>query len=286
MKILITGGAGFIGKNLYEQFHMKYIVKTRNSTQLDLLDFNSVYDHIKKNKYDIIIHTATYDAAPKTSVKDPQKVLEKNLRMFFNLARCNDYYDRLIYFGSGAEFSRENWQPGMNEAYFDKYVPSDQYGYSKYIMTKYSQSNSFIYNLRLFGVFGKYEDWRYRFISNAISRVMLDQPIEIKQNVYFDYLYIDDLVKIVDWFLNNKPKHNVYNVCSGQAVDLKTLAEKVLSISGKNLDIIIKKKGLGREYSGDNTLIMKELSGLRLSSMEDSIRDLYNWYFLNKEILK
>lgn len=285
MKILITGGSGFIAKNLYQQFHTKYRVTSRNRTELDLLDYKAVHDHILKNKYDVIIHSATYDAAPKTSKKDPLKVLQNNLEMFFNLVRCNDYYDRLIYFGSGAEFSRENWQPGMNEAFFDKFVPSDQYGFSKYIMTKYTQLDSSIYNLRLFGVFGKYEDWRYRFISNAISRVVCDQPIEINQNVYFDYLYINDLVRIVDWFLNNRPQYNVYNVCTGNSVDLKTLADKILQISGKKLHVIIKKSGLGREYSGDNSLLMNELPDFRFTPLEDSIRELYRWYGLNDRLL-
>ncbi len=286
MKILITGGNGFIARSLFEQLNIEQTVVSLNRKDLDLLDSSKVFDYIKSNQFDVIIHTATYDAAPKHSTKDPSKVLEYNLKMFFNIARCKDYFDKMIYFGSGAEFGRENWIPKMKEDYFDRHVPADQYGFSKYIMTKYTQLNSNIYNLRLFGVFGKYDDWRVRFISNACCNAVLNQPISINQNKFFDYLYIDDLIKIVNWFINNKTQKNVYNVCTGNVNDFKTLAEKIIKISGKRLDINIKTEGLGREYSGDNTLLLKELKDFEFISIDESIKALYDWYESNKHIIE
>ena len=205
--------------------------------------------------------------------------------MFFNIARCSDYFGRMIYFGSGAEFNRGNWIPRMKEDYFDKHVPADQYGFSKYIMTKYTQLSGNIYNLRLFGVFGKYDDWRTRFIPNACCHAVMDMPVRINQNVFFDFLYIDDLVKIVKWFINNEPRKNVYNVCTGKVNDFKTIAKKIIEISGKKLEININTEGLGREYSGDNTLLMNELNGFEFSSIDESIKALYDWYELNKHII-
>ena len=285
-KILITGGAGFVARNLSEQLNNEYIVSFPDIKELDLFDSSKVFDYIKGNKFDVIIHTATYDAAARFSTKDPAKVLENNLKMFFNITRCEDYFGRMIYFGSGAEFGRENWIPKMREDYFDRYAPTDQYGFSKYIMTKYAQSNSNVYNLRLFGVFGKYDDWRTRFIPNACCYAVMNLPIKIEQNKFYDFLYVGDLAKIVKWFIDNKPKNNVYNVCTGEVNDFKSLAEKIIKISGKKLDIIIKTESLGREYSGDNTLLMKELKNFKFSSIDDKIGDLYNWYDLNKNISK
>jgi GDP-L-fucose synthase len=286
VKILITGGNGFIARNLFEQLNREYNLVSLKSKDLNLLDSLNVFDYITKNQFDVIIHTATYDAAPKHSTKDPSKVLENNLKMFFNIVRCREYFGKMIYFGSGAEFNRENWIPKMREDYFDQHVPSDQYGFSKYVMTKYTQSNSNIYNLRLFGVFGKYDDWRTRFISNACCHAVFSQPIRINQNVFFDFLYIDDLVKIVRWFIANKPQKNVYNISTGKVNDFKTLAAKIVEISGKKLDINIKTEDLGREYSGDNSLLLKELKNFKFSSINESINDLYQWYELNKDIIE
>ena len=173
----------------------------------------------------------------------------------------------------------------MKEDYFDQHVPKDQYGFSKYIMTKYAQLNGNIYNLRLFGLFGKYDDWRYRFILNACCKAVLSLPIVINQNKVFDFLYIEDLIKIVKWFIVNKPKKNVYNVCTGKVYDFKTTAEKIIKTSGKKLDIMIKAKDMGMEYSGDNSLLMNELKGFEFTPIDEAIRTLYDWYKVNKHNL-
>ena len=286
MKILITGGNGFIARNLFEQLNKDYTILPLNSKEFDLLDSVKVFDYIEKGKFDCIIHTATYDAAPKHSTKDPSRILENNLKMFFNLARCKDCFGKMIYFGSGAEFGREDWIPKMKEGYFDQHLPPDQYGFSKYIMAKHAQSSDNIYNLRLFAVFGKYEDWRVRFISNACCNAVLGLPIRIHQNVFFDFMHIDDLSRIVKWFIDDKPRENAYNICTGKAIDFKTIAEKIIKISGKKLEIAIKNEGLGKEYSGDNSLLLDELTGFKFSSFDDSIKDLYDWYDSNRQIIE
>ncbi len=283
MRILITGGNGFIARNISEQLKEEYNVLSVNRQELDLLDSLEVFDYIQSNKFDTIIHTATHDAASKHSTKDPGKVLENNLKMFFNIARCKDYFDKMIYFGSGAEYSRKHWKPKMREDYFDQHVPEDQYGFSKYVMTKNALSSDNIYNLRLFGIFGKYDDWKTRFIPNACSQAVLNMPIKINQNAFYDHLYVDDLTKIVKGFIDNKPKRKVYNVCSGEVYDRKSLAKKIIRASGKDLKIIIENEEMGMEYSGDNSLLLNELGGFSFTPIDKSIKDLYNWYEQNKE---
>jgi UDP-glucose 4-epimerase len=282
MKILITGGNGFIARNLFEQLSQEYTILAPNRHELDLLDFNKVAEYLKKNKFDVVIHTATYDAAPKHSTKDPAKVLENNLKMFFNVARCSKYFGKMIYFGSGAEFSREHWIPKMKESYFDTHVPADQYGFSKYVMAKYALSSKNIYNLRLFAVFGKYEDWRVRLVSSLCSSAVSSSPLVINQNKSYDFMHIDDLARIVHWFIENNPKNKIYNVCSGSTIDFETIAKKILVISGKKLPMEIKTPGFGLEYSGDNSLLLKEIKNFKFTPLDKSIQELYCWYSKNK----
>ncbi len=285
MKILITGGNGFIARNLSEQLNNKYKLFALNRQELDLLDSHKVYIYIKKNKFDVVIHAATYDAVAKSSIKDPTKVLENNLKMFFNLTRCRDYFGKMIYFGSGAEFGREHWIPKMKEDYFDTYVPTDQYGFSKYIMTKHTLSNNNIYNLRLFGMFGKHDDWKTRVIANVCYLAVTNLPIIIDQNKNYDFLYVNDLIKIVQWFIDNSPKKKVYNVCTGKVIDFVSVAKKIVKISGKKLAIKIKTKGLGTEYSGDNSLLLKELKRFEFTPIDVSLKCLHDWYDSNKHII-
>lgn len=285
MKILITGGRGFIARSLSEALSGEHVVEACDRKALDLLDSNAVFEYIRQGRFDQVIHAATYDAAPIFSRKDPAKVLEYNLKMFFNVARCQNFFGKMIYFGTGAEFGREHWQPKMKEDYFDQHVPSDSYGFSKYVMTKAIRENKKIVNLRLFGVFGEHDDWRYRFIPSTCCRALFDLPITINQNRFFDYLYIDDLVKIVKWFIQHDSKEQVYNVCSGFTYELKALARMVLNSAGKKLDMAVKAEGMGAEYSGDNSLLMNELNGFKFCSMDEAIKKLYGWYELNKPII-
>lgn len=281
MKLFITGGSGFIGRNLREQLPRKYDISAPSSSELDLLNYDRVSDFIKRNQFDTVIHTATWNATV-NSKKDVSKVLANNLRMFYNLARCSKDFGKMIYFGSGAEYDRYHWQPKMKEEYFDTYIPSDDYGFSKYIMHKYAEKSGNIYDLCIFGVFGRYEDWEIRFISNACCKAVWGLPITIKQNVYFDYLYVDDLVRITEWFINNNAKERVYNVCTGIVHDLLTLAANVRTVSGKQLDIRIRNEGLGNEYSGNNIKLLNEIGNYDFCHISNAIQKLYEWYEAHK----
>lgn len=284
-KILITAGGGFIAKNLNEKLRLNCDVTSLCHSELDLLDAEKVAALIKSGKFDVVIHTATHDPAPKYSTKDPAKVLENNLKMFFNVARCSGDFGKMIFFGSGAEFDRTRWIPKMKETYFDKFVPSDQYGFSKYIMTKHALESENIYNLRIFSVFGKYEDWRYRLISKACCYAALDRPVVIDRNTFYDYVYVDDLARIVEYFIERTPKNMVYNACSGSVAGAAEIAQKVIRASGKNLDIVARTNEERREYSGDNSLLMSEMRDFNFSTLDDSIASLYRWYAANKSMI-
>jgi len=281
MKILITGGSGFIGRNLKEELSGEYKIFSPSHEELDLLDSIEVEIFLKKNKFDIVLHTATWNATS-TSMVDRTMVLENNLRMFFNIEKCSSFCGKIINFGSGAEYSREHWQPLMKEEYFGSHIPSDDYGFSKYLISKHIEKSANIINLRLFGVFGKYEDFLIRFISYSCIRALDKLPITIKQNVNFDYLYINDLVRIVKWFIENESGNKCYNICTGITHELETLAQKVIAASGEQIEINISKEGMGREYSGNNYRLLNQIQDFEFSVMDDSIKELFKWYKENK----
>jgi GDP-L-fucose synthase len=284
MKLLLTGGSGFIGRNLREGLDGRHEVVAPPAGELDLLDEDAVARHLEQGKYDVVVHAATWNAT-RNSRKDVSKVVRNNLRMFFNVARLRERYGRMIYFGSGAEYDLRKCVPNVGEGQFDLSVPADDYGFSKYVMAKYAECADNIYDLRLFGVFGKHEDWEIRLISNACCKVVWNLPVSIRQNVFFDYMDVKDLVGITEWFITNTPKHKHYNVCTGRTLDLRSIAEKVLAVSGKKLDIVVAKAGLGMEYGGDNSRLMAEMGGYRFVDMNASIRDLYSWYEANRHMI-
>ncbi len=205
-------------------------------------------------------------------------MLDRNCRMFFNLVRNQGRFGKMIHFGSGAEYDRVQLPARVREDYFDIRVPRDAYGFSKYICAKYIERSDRLIDLRLFGVFGAYEDYTVRFISNACCRALKGLPIVLRQDVVFDYLYIKDLVKITMWFIENNARHKAYNVCTGRPVALTELARVVARVSGRSPSVSVLTDGMGSEYSADNSRMLTEMSGYRFWDLEDSVRDLYAWY--------
>lgn len=279
-KIFITGTSGFIGRNLLEELEKDYTVIAPKHSELDLQNGFQVRSFLAKERPDVVIHAANVNTSRNIDTSDYDS-LNGNLQMFYNLEKCHDLYGKMYYFGSGAEYDMQNYIPKMKEEFFGKYIPKDSYGFSKYIMSRQTENAENIYDLRLFGVYGKYEEWERRFISNSICRVLYHMPITLYQNVYFDYLWIDDLVKIMKWFIENKPQYKHYNVCSGKRIDLLSLAEMVRECTQSNFDIIVKKQGYKREYTGDNSRLLQELGGICLSDYKDTICSLIAYYQLH-----
>jgi UDP-glucose 4-epimerase len=284
MKILVTGGSGFFGRNIIEQLNSKYEIHAPSRRDLDLLCPEETASYLRANMFDVVVHCATWNATS-TSEKDISKVLENNLRMFLSLRRGSSCFGKIIYFGSGAEYCRERWHMQMHEDDIGDFVPIDQYGFSKWLMNDMAKEfllEPLIINLRCFGVFGKYEDARIRFISNAILKAIDGNPITINQNRFFDYIHIDDLIKILDWFINHDAEYRVYNVCRGTVYSLYELAKKVRDISGKKVDIIVNNPGLGNSYSGNNDRLLREIGDFKFQKIDQSIRRLYEWHLDKK----
>lgn len=282
--ILLTGGSGFIGRNIRESYlSYNYNIIAPSSKELNLADENSVDKFFKNNKIDVVIHAAVKPGH--RNAKDTSNLFYTNTRMFFNLERHKNEYEKMIVLGSGAIYDMRNYRPKMKEEEWDTYIPSDEHGYCKYVCEKVIEKSHNIYDLRIFGIFGKYEDYAIRFISNVICKTLFDLPITIKQNRKFDYLFIDDLMPVLDWFINNKPQYHSYNITPDKSISLYELAEKTRLLSNKNLPIVIAQEGMGLEYSGDNSRIKEEFQDFKTTPIEDSIKNLIEWYVENKNHL-
>jgi len=281
--LLITGGRGYIGRNLAEQL-TGWDIAAPGRQELDLLDERATFDYLAAHRFDVVLHCATHNAS-RNPTGDISKVLHNNLRMYFNILRAADHFGRLIYLGTGSEYDTRHYHPLMPEEYFGTHVPVDDNGFSKFVMARHAERDPRILTLRIFGVFGKYEDWEIRFISNACCKALYDLPITLRQNVRFDYLWIDDLVRLVEWFLDNPAPDPAYNVCTADPVDLLSLAETVREVSGKDVPIRVGQPGFKPEYSGDNRRMLELVGGFAFTDRREAIARLYRWYADHKEAI-
>ena len=219
--IFVTGASGFIGRNITEFFRDTATIIAPSHAQLDLLSQDAVNKFFKEREIDYVIHCANIGGNRKC--RDTIDIVEKNVRIFFNLVENSRYFDKFIHFGSGAEYDKSRPLTQITETSFGERIPIDSYGFSKFSISKFIENSENIVCLRLFGVFGKYEDFEYKFISNAILKNLLQLPIRIRQNVFFDWLYIDDLMRIIPYFFDNEPRYKIYNITPGKPIDLVTI---------------------------------------------------------------
>jgi len=91
-------------------------------------------------------------------------------------------------------------------------------------------------------------------------------------------MYVKDLARIAQWFIENDAKHAAYNVCSGQPVALTQVAKMVAEISGENPEISVAKPGMGEAYTGDNARLLVEINQYQFWDLREAIANLYSWY--------
>jgi len=287
-RILITGASGFIGRNLTEHLSAKgQQVFQADLPGLDIADEAAVKAAFEEFSPEVVINCANVGGtrASESDKAAADKAFALNLRIFFNLARSLKPGMRMIAMGSGAEYDKRRPLRKVPENSFDAFVPADDYGYAKYLISKYAEKTDNITCLRIFGLYGKYEDCTFKFISNAIVKNILGLPIVINQNVRFDYLWIEDLCEIVGQFINMKNRHPHYNITPTESVDLVSLAEMVNAAGKKKSEIKVLTPGLNREYTGDNTRLISELPDLRFTPYLPAIKKLYAYYGENLEKL-
>jgi UDP-glucose 4-epimerase len=285
MNILITGSEGFIGRNLVKLFlKNKYTVLFPSKDELDLIKSDDVGRYFRNNHIETIIHCAT---TLREGTSYPADTCQNNLRMFFNLQKHTTPAMKMINLGSGSEYGRKYWRKKMPEEYFDEHIPEDEHSYAKYLISKYIKDANCenLICLRLFGIFGKYEDYRYKFISNSIVKNLLGMPIIINQNVIYDYLYINDLYKICEFFVNNRTKNRIFNITPTESIDLLTIANLINKISDNKSEIQVLNQGIGVEYSGDNKKLLSEMGKFQFIAYEKAIADLYGYYKKMKNTL-
>jgi UDP-glucose 4-epimerase len=276
-RVLVTGGSGFIGRNIVERLDAeRYEVLAPRHAELDLLDADAVRAWLRANPVDVVVHSATKPGH--RNAADRTGVLDAHLRMYASVARNPDCFDRLIVLSSGSVYDMRHYVPHMAEEYFDTHVPADETGFSRYLVAKHAQRSPTTVELRLFGVFGPYEEYAIRFISNAACKALLGLPITLRQDRRFSYLWIADLLPVLEHFMAEGAAHAAYNVVPDRTYNLLELAKMVRDHAGADVPILAGVQGEGTEYTGDNARLRAEMPGVRFTPMGDAIEDLFEYY--------
>ncbi len=273
--ILITGSGGFIGKNLKKHLENKYNILSPRSFELDCRDKDAVYKYFKENNIDFIIHCGTTGGA--RGVADKDTTVVDNLAMVINLLETKKDETRMIVFSSGAMYGRQRPIQKIKEDEVGDVVPLDLYGESKMRIAQLVRDFKDVVCLNIFACYG-YDELPTRFPSYAITQNIKHLPIEINRNVVFDYLFIDDLCRIVEHFVNNNwKKYNIINVTPNKSITMEEISKLVNDMSDFESEIIMKDKTLGNEYTGCNERLLSEIEDMKFTPMNVGLKKLYDY---------
>lgn len=246
-KIAILGAGGFVGRSLTAYFNGKYEVLPVTRRNFSLLDECAVESFINNEKPQVIINCANEGGARKGGYSESTDIVANNLRMFFNIERCMTDNMRMINFGSGAQYNKQRELVKVSEETVGEVIPHDAYGFSKLVMSKFICGNSRrqIFNPIIFGLFGPFEDYTFKFISNACIKNLLGMPIVINQNVRFDYLYIDDFFSIIDRLIEAEADsltHHEFNITPTESITLTEIVDIINEIGDNKSEITVKNR--------------------------------------------
>jgi dTDP-4-dehydrorhamnose reductase len=185
MKILITGGNGYIAKSLYNALKDKYDVTSITRQDLDLTDGEATIQWFKDKYFNMVIHCAVKGGSRLKG--DTFADMDRNLCMYYNLLQCQSHYDKFIQFGSGAELLQRD----------------TPYGLSKYVIRQSMLEKNRFYNIRIYGVFDENE-LDTRFIKSNIKRYLNKESMLI-QDKRMSFFYMQDLIALVKYHITTDP---------------------------------------------------------------------------------
>ena len=303
MKIFVTGGAGFIGKNLIKKLQQKHeLVIYENFSNSIEEDFSKLlqgntslikgdmtdYELLKKSLkgVDLVIHLAAKIDISET-ITHPEITHKINVEGSLNLLRScvENNVKNFIASSSAAVYGNPLTIPVTEQTTPN---PVSPYGAEKLCLEFYAKafSNAFDMNclsLRFFNVYGKGQSNAYAgVITKFIKQIQKNEPLTIfgdGENTR-DYIHVDDLIDGIIKSISKiqGKKGQVYNLASGNSISVKDLAELMISISKKDLDLNYTKPRDGDLLHSEASiqLAKDELEFQPETSLEKGLSNLIN----------
>lgn len=319
MKILITGGAGFIGSNLCEYFLAKeykvvcldnFATGHRHNLKdfIDNEDFSLIEGDIRSIEtcqkavqgVDYVLHQAALGSVPR-SINDPITTNDVNVSGFLNMlvASRDANVKRFVYAASSSTYGDSVGLPKVEEVIGK---PLSPYAITKYVNELYAEIFSRTYGLetiglRYFNVFGRKQDPNGAYaavIPKFVMQLMSHESPKINGdgNYSRDFTYIDNVIQMNELAMiteNPEAVNTVYNTAYG---DRNTLNDLVGYLKGflAEYDPIIAEVPIeyGPNRAGDipHSLASIEKAKTILGynpkfSLQDGLKEAVGWYWEN-----
>jgi UDP-N-acetylglucosamine 4-epimerase len=320
VKILITGGAGFIGSNLAAALLQDKRVSlvrvldnlaTGSLSNMESFKQNERFQfiegdirHYEKcleacNDIDLISHQAALGSVPR-SLKDPLTTNDVNITgtlNIFNAAREKNIH-RVVYAASSSTYGDHTGLPKQEDKIGNALSP---YAVTKYVNELYARVYAKVYGLQLIGlryfnIFGPYQSPNGPYA--AVIPLFVESLLNHQQPVINgdgsnsrDFTYVDNAVQanILSLFTDNKEALNqVYNIAYGEQTSLLQLFDYLRQETGIDLQPVFgpDRKGDVKHSLADISKAKSLLNYYPSVSVKEGLKKTFDWYKKNYEALK
>jgi UDP-glucose 4-epimerase len=260
-KVVVTGGAGFIGSHIVEYWlnegaEVHIIDNLRSGYISNVVLFpdaafhygsitdKSLVDEVFQNA-DYVHHLAALISVPE-SVQKPYECIEINLIGLLNVLEASKKYGiRKIVLSSSAAIYGEN--PESPKTTKTLPAPKTPYGITKldgeYYLNMYKELFDLgAVSLRYFNVFGPRQDPKSQYAAAVpifITKALKDDPITIYGDgeQTRDFVFVKDVVQANILAAKSENVNGVFNVALGNATSINTLAKTIVSLTGSKSEI-------------------------------------------------
>jgi UDP-glucose 4-epimerase len=303
MKIVVTGGAGFIGSNLAEELLKKHeVIVIDNLSTGRIENLNRIIDKINFIKgsitdldllkeaflgTDTVFHEAAIPSVQR-SVDNPiasnEANVEGTLKVLVAARDCN--VRKVVYASSSSAYGDTPILPKKEDM---KPEPLSPYAISKLAGEYYCRVFSEVYGLktaclRYFNVYGPRQNPESQYaavIPRFITRVLANEPPVIYGDGEHtrDFTFVKDVVKANILAMNSQAE-GVFNIACGKRVSLNELAGKIMEITGIRLDTIYDEPRQGdvRDSLADITQARREMGYEPGYDLDLGLKETIEWF--------
>lgn len=272
MKILVTGGSGFIGKTFIKAYRKKFDIVAPSHEEMDLTDSRAVAAVFKAHKFDAVLHLAGLGE------KGRETIETDNLIMFKNIQYMSIVYGvkKLLIVGDAVELDRSRPIVDFSEDNFGAAVPKDGYGLGRYLISVLAAKDKITTNLRVFDIYGEGGN------NTAINKIVAAaakgrKQIKVERDRTVSGIYVDDAVKIIAAFLRGNYPKGDYNLVSGEKISYLDIAKQVKRMAKRDgFDPVIKLGSTERdlEYTAVNNKLESVLP-FKYTTFKSGVKKLY-----------
>ena len=318
MKILVTGGAGFIGGNFvhhmvnkypdYEIVNLDLLTYAGNLETLkpvedkpnykfvkgDIADREFIMDLFEKEKFDIVVNFAAESHVDR-SIENPEVFLDTNIKGTAVLMDACRKYGIKRYHQVSTDEVYGDLPLDRPDLFFTEETPihtSSPYSSSKaaadLLVLAYHRTYGLPVSIsRCSNNYGPYH-FPEKLIPLMIANALNDKPLPVYGeglNVR-DWLYVEDHCKAIDLIIHNGRVGEVYNVGGHNEktnIEIVKIICKELGKPESLITHVADRKGHDMRYAIDPTKIHNELGWLPETKFEDGIKKTIKWYLENKE---